>query len=198
MFKHTPASLKGNIPNRRAKTKAYMLETAHVPKFPNRWFTTDGRPHGIFGFKSLKESWDPEVRRPSFWASDFQHRYRVKSGNDYAGPLPQSPAPGTYQEFTDKQVDRWLGARYRPPRDSRALPVAALTARAVGEDHDEAVASFSMKHKDARQKVGELRDTEYYEWYTKLQRVRGKWCRENGVSSRGVYSPSVDAAEIWS
>jgi hypothetical protein len=48
-----------------------------------------------------------------------------------------------------------------------------------------------------RRKIEELKSEEFWGWYLKLQRVRSRWCREHDISSRGVYGPAVDAAELW-
>lgn len=73
----------------------------------------------------------------------------------------------------------------------------AVTPRVVAEHRVEKTIEFGKRIRRDRRMLMELRDREFYEWYGKLQRVRGRWCRAQGVTSRGVYTKAVDAAEIW-
>lgn len=133
--------------------------------------------------------------RPSFWVSDFRHKYLAKHGTDYQGQVPASPAPGMYQGFSD--VHKILANHPKPQRESRHLPVMPMTPRVVFEHAQEKRIDFSKKMHHDRRLVEQLRTLEFWGWYMKLQRVRGRWCKEHGVSSRGVYGPAVDAAELW-
>lgn len=138
---------------------------------------------------------DENFARASFWASDFRHRHLAQTGTDFAGKVPASPAPGTFQGFQD--VQKILGGHPKPQRESRHLPIMPLTPRVVFEHENEHRMLTSRKMHSDRRKVEVLRHQEFWGWYMKLQRVRGRWCKENGVASRGVYGPAVDAAELW-
>lgn len=135
--------------------------------------------------------------RTSFWTSDFRHKYLVKTGTDYQGVIPASPTAGTYQRFRGFDTRHVLAGHPLPTRESRQLPVIPLTPRVVYEHRNEQRIDFARQTKRDRAKIIEMRDREFHEWYSKLQRVRGKWCRENEIASRGVYGPAVDSAEIW-
>jgi hypothetical protein len=139
---------------------------------------------------------DPDRQRGSFWVSDFKHKYLMRTGGDYQGAVPISPAPGTYQNLTHEHAALMLG-HPKPQRESRHLPIMPLTARVVWERRTEKWSDFSRKVRRDRRIILEVRDVEFHEWYAKLQRVRGRWCRDQGIASRGVYSAAVDAAEIW-
>ncbi|EPY29536.1 hypothetical protein STCU_01514 [Strigomonas culicis] len=138
---------------------------------------------------------DENHARPSFWVSDFRHKYLAKTGTDFQGRVPVSPAPGMYQGFSD--VHKILANHPKPQRESRHLPIMPMTPRVVYEHAQEKRIDFGKKIRSDRRRIQEMRVTEFWGWYMKLQRVRGRWCREQGVSSRGVYGPAVDAAELW-
>lgn len=138
---------------------------------------------------------DENHARTSFWVSDFRHKYLAKTGSDFNGKIPSTPQPGLYQGFDD--VRKILGGHPKPPRESRHLPIMPLTARVVYEHDSEQRILTSRKMRVDRHRVEELKTHEFWGWYVKLQRVRGRWCKEQGVSSRGVYGPAVDAAELW-
>lgn len=133
--------------------------------------------------------------RPSFWVSDFRHEYLKKHGTDFQGRVPASPSPGLYQGFSD--VHKILLNHPKPQRESRHLPVMPMTPRVVFEHAQEKRIDFDKKARLDRRRIEALKQEEFWGWYNKLQRVRGRWCREHNVSSRGVYGPAVDAAELW-
>lgn len=133
--------------------------------------------------------------RPSFWVSDFRHEYLKKHGVDYNDRVPSSPAPGMYQGFTD--VHKLLANHPKPQRESRHLPVMPMTPRVVYEHSQEQQIDLSKKMRLDRRRIQNLKQNEFWGWYNKLQRVRGRWCREHNIRSRGVYGPAVDAAELW-
>lgn len=133
--------------------------------------------------------------RPSFWVSDFRHKYLTRTGSDFQGRVPASPAPGMYQGFSD--VHKLLANHPKPQRESRHLPVMPMTPRVVYEHAQEKRIDYDRQMRADRRRVEQLKVMEFWGWYTKLQRVRGRWCREQGVTSRGVYGPAVDAAELW-
>jgi hypothetical protein len=138
---------------------------------------------------------DEDHARTSFWISDFRHRYLLKTGTDYQGKVPSSPQPGLYQGF--KEVSKILGGHPKPSRESRHLPIMPLTPRVVYEHENEKRILTSRRMRTDRRRIEELKTHEFWGWYMKLQRVRGRWCKEQGVASRGVYGPAVDASELW-
>ncbi|KNH05624.1 hypothetical protein XU18_3395 [Perkinsela sp. CCAP 1560/4] len=135
---------------------------------------------------------NPYGARPSFWVSDFHHRYLIKTGKDYTGQIPMSPPPGTYQTANYKELKNEL-----PQRDTRALPIRPSLARTV---YEAGVERQSIEHragaKEARNRVIR-RQEEYWKFFTTVQRERAKWCKKNQIRSRGVYKPVIDATEIW-
>lgn len=167
-----------------------------------RTFTTkwQRQMYPKFGAFFWRRVTDPEFIKPSFWASDFKHRYLINTGRDYTGPLPASPAPGMYRGFykhNDIKLTNRLNNHQAPTRESRHLPVMPMTPRVVYEySREQRQDAVAMQRADKRA-ISEMKETEFHEWYMKLQRVRGKWCRENSIRSRGVYGPAVDAAELW-
>jgi hypothetical protein len=72
-----------------------------------------------------------------------------------------------------------------------------LSARVVYERRQEAYRDYLLHQQKYRRMLHEVRETEFFNWYSRAQRVRGRWCREQGIASRGIYGPAVDAAEIW-
>lgn len=148
-----------------------------------------------YGRMFWRVTMDENHARSSFWSSDFRHRYLVKTGTDYAGKVPASPQPGLYQGFGD--VRKILSGHPKPSRESRHLPIMPLTPRVVVEHENEHRIAVGRKMREDRRKIEDLRTREFWGWYNKLQRVRGRWCKEHGVASRGVYGPAVDAAELW-
>lgn len=160
--------------------------------YNRRW---SGSRTGAYNRMYWRSLLDENHKRPSFWVSDFRHKYLVKTGTDYQGRVPASPAPGMYQGFTE--VEHILSNHPKPQRESRHLPVMPMTPRVVYEHAQEKRIDFSKTMRRDRRRVEELKTLEFWGWYMKLQRVRGRWCREQGVSSRGVYGPAVDAAELW-
>ena len=165
--------------------------------FINKWQRQMYPKYGSFFWRRIT---DPAFMQTSFWASDFKHRYLINTGRDYTGPLPASPAPGMYTGFHkhgDPVLSDRLNNHHAAKRESRALPVMPMTPRVVYEyEREQRQDAFAMQRSD-KAAISELKETEFYEWYMKLQRVRGKWCRENEIRSRGVYGPAVDAAELW-
>lgn len=160
--------------------------------YSRRWSTSRTNPYGRQFWRTIMNE---DHARPSFWVSDFRHKYLVKTGADYQGKVPSSPAPGMYQGFSD--VHKILANHPKPQRESRHLPVMPMTPRVVYEHSQEKRIDFAKKMRSDRRHVEQLKHLEFWGWYMKLQRVRGRWCREQGVSSRGVYGPAVDAAELW-
>lgn len=138
---------------------------------------------------------DDNFARTSFWASDFRHRHLARTGADFTGRVPMSPAPGTFQGFGD--VRKILSGHPKPSRESRHLPIMPLTPRVVFEHENEHKILTARKMRSDRRRIEDLRHQEFWGWYMKLQRVRGRWCKESGIASRGVYGPAVDAAELW-
>jgi hypothetical protein len=134
--------------------------------------------------------------RTSFWVSDFKHKYLIRTGKYYSGKVPESPPPGYLADTHD--VRKFLGNHPAPPkRETRHLPVMPLTPRVVFEHSEEAEDAYFVARDKYRRMLQETRELEFHNWYTRLQRVRGRWCREQGVTSRGAYGPAVDASEIW-
>lgn len=154
-----------------------------------------GNTHNNFSRIFWRNAMDPNFARASFWASDFRHKYLVKHGTDFNGKVPETPQSGLYQGYHD--VRRILGGQHKPSRESRHLPITPLTARVVYEHDNEQRISVTRKFRTDRRRVEELKSHEFWGWYVKLQRVRGRWCKDQGISSRGVYGPAVDAAELW-
>lgn len=141
---------------------------------------------------ALRSYQNPNVRRPSFWVSDFHHRYLITTGKDYEGRVPMSPPPGTYQNATHKQLPGEL-----PQRDTRALPVRPRHPRVVFEESIEAMSSEARERSTKEWKQMKKAEEDYWEFFTKVQQVRAKWNRGKNNRSRGVYSPVIDATEIW-
>lgn len=172
------------------------IESYPVPPvsrlYHRRWSPSRTNPYNRMFWRDIMNN---NHSRGSFWVSDFRHRYLAKTGMDYQGRVPSSPAPGTYQGFSD--VHKILLNHPKPQRESRHLPVMPMTPRVVYEHAQEKRIDFDKKVRRDRRQISQLRTQEFWSWYTKLQRVRGRWCREQGVSSRGVYTPAVDAAELW-
>eukprot|EP00758_Cryptobia_borreli_P012773 Tbor_TRINITY_DN5773_c4_g2::TRINITY_DN5773_c4_g2_i1::g.20533::m.20533 len=140
---------------------------------------------------------DPEFQQGTYWVSDFKHRYLAAMGRDYRGKIPETPPPGTYTGVIHTKRRAVSGGHPLFDRETRHLPVMPLSARSVYEHRAEKRIDFLAEYSADRRKLVQMREHEFYEWYMKLQRVRGRWCRENGIRSRGVYGPAVDAAEIW-
>lgn len=133
-----------------------------------------------------------------FWVSDFKHRYLIATGRDYLGAVPVMPAPGMYPLLRhNKNIRRTMGGHHTAMQETRHLPIMPLTPRVVYEHRYEKINEFKKKVKEDRRIIFGMREHEFHDWYMKLQRVRGKWCRQNEVSSRGIYGPAVDAAEMW-
>lgn len=133
-----------------------------------------------------------------YWVSDFKHRYLVATGRDYLGAVPVMPAPGMYPLLrNNKNIRRTMGGHHTAEQETRHLPVMPLTPRVVFEHRYEKFSEFQKTIKQDRRVIFGMREHEFHDWYMKLQRVRGKWCRQNDISSRGIYGPAVDAAEIW-
>eukprot|EP00744_Colponema_vietnamica_P025578 GILI01037643.1.p2 GENE.GILI01037643.1~~GILI01037643.1.p2 ORF type:complete len:119 (+),score=19.54 GILI01037643.1:40-357(+) len=99
--------------------------------------------------------------------------------------------------FSVGHLSAQLSGAYKPSRESRMLPIMPVTPRTAYEYRREVRQDFFRQQATDRRQIQEMKETEFHEWYMKLQRVRGKWCRENSIRSRGVYGPAVDAAEIW-
>lgn len=135
--------------------------------------------------------------RTSFWASDYKHKYLVKHGKDHQGPVPPSPAPGTFQELSPEHSRLHLGGHPVPSRETRRLPLMPVTSRSFFEHKQEATLDFQEKTRKDRLLLKEARELEFHNWYKKVQQVRGRWCRDNNVTSRGNYGRAVDAAEYW-
>lgn len=138
---------------------------------------------------------DENHANTSFWASDFRHKYLMKTGTDFHGQVPATPQAGMYQKFEDTRL--MLHGSPKPSRESRHLPIMPLTPRVVYEHDQETKIAARKKMRTDRHRVEELKNQEFWGWFMKLQRVRGRWCKEQGVSSRGIYGPAVDAAELW-
>ena len=150
--------------------------------------------------KQMTNYWDytlNDSRRAPFWVSDFKHRYLIRTGKEHAGPMPAHPLPGAYPGVTGYTLLKQLRDFAPPDRETRRLPIVPLSARVVYEHREQLKAEFSRTYIANKRILAEAREIELFQWYGKLQRVRGKWCRAQGVTSRGVYSPAVDAAEIW-
>ncbi len=142
----------------------------------------------------------PEIEggrvRPSFWTSDFKFKHLLRTGNDFKGAIPKAAPPGAYQNTNSSTTHLEL-KQTRPNRETRALPMMPVTARSVYEHRKEVAELFHRKTRTDFDRLMELRDQEFFDWYSKLQRVRGRWCRAQGVTSRGNYGKAVDASEIW-
>jgi len=169
---------------------------SHSKQFVNGWQRTHVPKFAKFFWRRIT---DPEYVQPSVWTGDFKHRYLANTGRDYVGPLPASPAAGMYRGFsTNKLLQMRLGKNAPvAERESRHLPVMPITPRAVFEYKREVSQDYFAMVRSDKRVISQLKENEFHEWYMKLQRVRGKWCRENSIRSRGVYGPAVDAAEIW-
>ena len=195
MFRRTSQLGKGN-PKGHAKS-----HIARSTLQPRRYVPYWGRAgmNDVDKYAVYQKAYGMDVHlqwRPSFWASDFKHRYLIQTGGDYKGQIPQVPAPGSYPGLSEHDLHS-LGGGEIPGRESRHLPQRSITAKLVWEDFQEQKFMWNYHRASARVKLSDLRDVEMFEWYTKLQRVRGRWCREQGIASRGVYGPAIDAAEMW-
>ena len=155
-----------------------------------------GERHMHWSQQFWKKVFNTDRRRTSFWVSDFKHKYLIRTGKYYTGKVPESPPPG-YLPTTQESV-RMLNKHPHPPRrETRHLPIMPLTPRIVYEHDVEAEDAFFLARDKYKVLLEETREYEFYNWYNRVQRVRGRWCREQGVTSRGAYGPAVDAAEIW-
>ena len=136
-------------------------------------------------------------RRTPFWVSDFKHRYLIRTGKDHKGPMPAHAPPGSYQGLN--RASLFMHLRDMPPaeRETRRLPILPLTARISHEHYLEAKSERTVNTIRNKALLAEVADTELHHWYGKVQRVRGRWCRDQGIASRGVYSAAIDAAELW-
>eukprot|EP00796_Vickermania_ingenoplastis_P008349 gene8349-5848_t len=176
----------------------YRKSLQHYPVPPQkrlysrRWSGSRTNAYGRMYWRTVMNE---DFGRPSFWTSDFRHEYLKKHGADYHGRVPASPAPGRYQGFGD--VHKLLANHPKPQRESRHLPVMPMTPRVVHEHAQEKRIDLSKRMRLDRRRIEALKQEEFWGWYNKLQRVRGRWCREHGVTSRGAYGPAVDAAELW-
>jgi hypothetical protein len=183
--------LRCTVPLNRKMLQAFPVSPV-VKHYRRQGTSMRSNPYNRMFWRTVM---DENHTRASFWSSDFRHRHLAQTGTDFAGKVPSSPAPGTYQGFQD--VRRILGGHPKPQRESRHLPIMPLTPRVVFEHHNEKKILVSRQMRSDRRKVEVLKHQEFWGWYMKLQRVRGRWCKENGVASRGVYGPAVDAAELW-
>ncbi len=137
-----------------------------------------------------------ERNRTSFWVSDFKHKYLIRTGKYYTGKVPESPPPGYLPNTWSSE--RFLNRHPEPPkRETRHLPIMPLTPRVVYEHNVESEDAYFVARDKYKIILKETRELEFHNWYNRLQRVRGRWCREQGVASRGAYGPAVDASEIW-
>lgn len=138
-----------------------------------------------------------DERRAPFWVSDFKHRYLIRTGKEHTGPMPPGPAPGSYPNLHPVTLQLYLRDFKPADRETRRLPLMPRTARVVYE-HDQELKDEVKRTRRANMMIlDEAKELELFQWYQKLQRVRGRWCRDQGVTSRGVYSPAVDASELW-
>jgi hypothetical protein len=163
-----------------------------VKRFARRW---SGNRTNAYGRQFWRVVMNEQHKRPSYWIGDFKHKHLVKTGGDFYGRVPASPQAGMYQGFTDTR--KILDGHPKPSRETRHLPIMPLTPRVVYEHRQEKRIDFMKKFNSDRRKLQTMRHHEFWGWYNKLQRVRGRWCKEQGVSSRGVYGPAVDASELW-
>eukprot|EP00009_Paramoeba_aestuarina_P006000 CAMPEP_0201509676 /NCGR_PEP_ID=MMETSP0161_2-20130828/2660_1 /ASSEMBLY_ACC=CAM_ASM_000251 /TAXON_ID=180227 /ORGANISM="Neoparamoeba aestuarina, Strain SoJaBio B1-5/56/2" /LENGTH=160 /DNA_ID=CAMNT_0047904697 /DNA_START=54 /DNA_END=533 /DNA_ORIENTATION=+ len=160
-----------------------MLQSMHSGRMANIPFSSSVGPSKKkhvemkqWGKLAWKQYSNPYGRRPSFWVSDFHHRYLIKTGKDYTGSIPMSPPPGTYQSANYKELRNEL-----PQRDTRALPIRPSLARTVYE------ASVEKKSFEARAETREARNRvvrrqeEYWKFFTTVQRERAKWCKKNQI-----------------
>lgn len=161
--------------------------------YGRKWSSSRTNPYGRLYWRNVMNE---DFARPSFWVSDFRHEYLKKHGTDYQGKVPSSPPPGRYQGF-HSDVHKLLSNHPKPQRESRHLPVIPMTPRVVYEHAQEKRIDFGKRMRLDRRRIETLKQEEFWGWYNKLQRVRGRWCREHSITSRGVYSPAVDAAELW-
>ena len=148
------------------------------PVTPKRKLFSNGAVSKNYGRAFWRSALDPTYLRTSFWTSDFKHQHLVRTGGDYTGKVPQSPYPGTYRNQPD--VSKLLGGHPRPQRESRHLPVMPTTPRFIYEKMCEHRIDWMKKMRLDRRRMEHVRNTEFHEWYGKLQRVRGRWCREQG------------------
>jgi hypothetical protein len=138
-----------------------------------------------------------DTRRVPFWVSDFKHRYLIRTGREHRGVMPAQAPSGMYQGLHRRNMHTILRVFAPANRETRRLPILNLTPRVVYEHKLELKHQFAINLKTNKAILREVRDVELHQWYTKLQRVRGRWCRDQKITSRGVYSPAVDAAELW-
>eukprot|EP00760_Papus_ankaliazontas_P033610 PhM_4_TR64/c0_g1_i1/m.94433 len=135
---------------------------------------------------------NPYYSRPSFWVSDFHHRYLIQTGKDYDGDVPSSPSPGTYQHATYKELKQET-----PQRDTRALPIRREYGRTVYEERIETRSLEQRERGVSRARGIQKAHEEYWDFFKTVQQKRADWCRQRNVRSRGVYKPIIDATEIW-
>jgi hypothetical protein len=135
--------------------------------------------------------------RTSYWTADFRHKYLIRTGRYYTGKVPESPPPGYLPDVRDGHEYFLDGHPPAPPRETRHLPVIPLTPRVVYEHRVETEDAYFARKRKYRAILTETRDMEFYNWYSRVQRVRGRWCREQNIRSKGIYGPEVDAAEIF-
>uniref|UniRef100_A0A7S1QQN5 Uncharacterized protein n=1 Tax=Neobodo designis TaxID=312471 RepID=A0A7S1QQN5_NEODS len=138
-----------------------------------------------------------DSRRAPFWVSDFKHRYLVRTGKEHTGPMPAQAINGQYPGIHGYQLLKYLRDFAPAQRETRRLPIVNVSARVVYEHRVQLKDEFYRTYKANQRVLAEAREIELFQWYGKMQRVRGKWCRAQGVTSRGIYTPAVDAAEIW-
>lgn len=154
------------------------------------------RQHENFNKRFWQYAMRTDRNRSSFWVSDFRHKYLIRTGRYFTGKVPESPPPGYLPNVIDSE--RYMNRHPAPPtRETRHLPIMPLTPRVVYEHRVEAEEAYFGDKLKFRRIMMEQREVEFHNWYSRLQRVRGRWCREQGVASRGVYGPAVDASEIW-
>ena len=184
-----------------------MLRRSRPLAIPRKFQQTPNRNSHFFsrpqrGLKSGDELvWEhlfqTDAIRRSFWVGDFKHRHLVRTGREHVGPVPQSPAPGTFQSLGPMHSVLHLGGHPVPTRESRHLPLMPVTQRSVFEHREEIRDAFSKKMRNDKRMLATAREVDFHQWYNQVQRVRGRWCRDNGVTSRGSYTRAVDAAEYW-
>lgn len=138
-----------------------------------------------------------DTRRASFWVSDFKHRYLVRTGKEHRGQVPANIPAGMYPGMHPESLRTTLRDYQPADRETRRLPIVPQTARVVHEHYLELHNEFWQGVRRDRAIMREVREVELHQWYNKAQKVRGRWCRDQGIASRGVYSPAVDAAELW-
>ena len=184
-----------------------MLRRTLASRVPRKSETAPWRGHHFYGrvikgrkpgetmfFESLFQT---DAVRQSFWVGDYKHKHLLKTGREHRGQVPASPAPGTFQALGPMHSKLHLGGHPVPTRESRHLPLMPVTNRSVFEHREEMTHDFNMKMRVDKKALHTAREVEFHQWYNQVQRVRGRWCRENGVTSRGSYTRAVDAAEYW-